>query len=123
MAKGYSKPKNIKRGAFKANMMDQLQSMQDQMAETQEALGNETVEASVGGGVVTITMNGHQEVTDIQIEPDMLEDADAEMLQDLLISAFNSALEKSKALSEERMGAITGGLEGMLGGLGGMPGL
>jgi DNA-binding YbaB/EbfC family protein len=73
----------------------------------------------VGGGVVIVTMNGHQEVTDIKIEPDILEGADAEMLQDLLISAFNSALEKSKALSEERMGAITGGLEGMLGGLGG----
>ncbi len=119
MAKGYSKPKNIKRGAFKENMMDQLKSMQDQMAETQEALGNETIEASVGGGVVTIKMNGHQEVVDIYIEPDMLQDADAEMLQDLLMTAFNSALEQSKALSEERMGAITGGLEGMLGGLGG----
>lgn len=120
MAKGYSRPKNIKRGAFKANMMDSLKSMQDQMAEVQEALGSETVEASVGGGVVTITMNGHQEVTDIKIEEELLEDADAEMLQDMLISAFNSALEKSKELSEERMGAVTGGLEGMLGGLGGL---
>lgn len=115
MAKGYQKPKNIQRGAFKANMMDQLQSMQDQMAEMQEKLKDELVEASVGGGVVTITMNGHQEVRDIKIDPSILEDADADMLQDLLLSAFNSALEKSKALNEERMGSVTGGLEGMLG--------
>ncbi|NSW52800.1 MAG: YbaB/EbfC family nucleoid-associated protein [Anaerolineae bacterium] len=118
MAKGFSKPKNIQRGAFnQASMMNQIQSMQDQMAEVQEKLGEELVEASVGGGVVKITMNGHQEVTAVSIAPEILEDADAEMLQDLLLSAFNSALEQSKALQEERMGAVTGGLQGMMGGL------
>ena len=119
MAKGYNKPKGLKRGAGnQANMMNQFQTMQDQMAVVQDALGDELVEASVGGGVVKITMNGHQEVSSVFIEPGLLEDADAEMLQDLLLSAFNSALEKSKALQEERMGAVTGGLQGMMSGMG-----
>jgi len=119
MAKGYNKPKGLKRGAAnQPNMANQFQQMQEQMAAVQEALGEELVEATVGGGVVKITMTGHQEVRAVSIEPDILEDADAEMLQDLLLSAFNSALEKSKALQEERMGAVTGGLQGMMGGLG-----
>ena len=119
MSKGYNKPKGLKRGAAnQGNMMNQFQQMQEQMAEVESALGEELVEASVGGGVVKITMTGHQEVRAIAIEPDLLADADAEMLQDLLVSAFNSALEKSKALQEERMGAVTGGLQGTLGGLG-----
>ncbi|MBN2046463.1 MAG: YbaB/EbfC family nucleoid-associated protein [Anaerolineaceae bacterium] len=119
MAKGYNKPKGLKRGGMnQANMMNQLQNMQAAMDEIQEQLKNELVSASVGGGVVSVTMNGQQEVRNVEIAPEILEDADVEMLQDLLVTAFNSALEKSRALQEERMGAVTGGLQGMMGGLG-----
>ena len=122
MAKGYNKPKGFQRGgANQGAMVNQLQQMQNRMEEVQNALADELVEVTVGGGALKITMTGHQEVRAIVIDPDFLKDAaaegDAEMLQDMLLSAFNSALEKSKALQEERMSAVTGGLSGMMGGL------
>lgn len=122
MAKGYNKPKGFQRGAANQGaMVNQLQQMQNRMEEVQNALADELVEATVGGGALKITMNGHQEIKAIVIDPDFLKDAaaegDAEMVQDMLLSAFNSALEKSKALQEERMSAVTGGLSGMMGGL------
>ena len=118
MAKGFNKPKGIQRGAFnQAQMMNQLQSVQEQMSKVQEELYQEFVEATAGGGVVKITMNGQQQVTAVSIAPEVLEDSDVEMLQDLLLSAINSAHEKSKALQEERLNAVTGGLQSMMGGM------
>jgi len=73
----------------------------------------ETVTASVGGGVVKVTMTGDQQCKAIEIKPELLADADAEMLQDLLLSAVNSALDQSRELSSARMASITGGLPGM----------
>ena len=105
-------------------LMKQIQKMQEDMAAAQEALGEEKIEVSVGGGAVTVVVNGHSEVQGITIDPDIIDTEDEEWvtdLQDLLLAAMNQALEQSKALSEERMSGFTGGLESMLPpGLGGM---
>jgi DNA-binding YbaB/EbfC family protein len=100
----------------KANMMAQMQAMQQQMAEAQEALANETVTVTTGGGMISVVMTGHQRVESITIDPEALDPEDVEMLQDMLMSAVNSAIEQSQALSAERMEGITGGL-GLGGGL------
>ncbi len=89
------------------NMMKQ---MQQKIAKIQEELGNETVEASVGGGVVTVTMTGHQKVTAVKISPDAVDPNDLSMLEDLITAAVNEAVEKSHELVTKRMGAITGGM-------------
>jgi DNA-binding YbaB/EbfC family protein len=100
----------------KANMMAQMQAMQEQMAEAQEALANETVTVTTGGGMISVVMTGHQRVESITIDPEVLDPDDVEILQDMLTSAVNSAIEQSQALSAERMEGITGGL-GLGGGL------
>ena len=94
-------------------MMQQIQKMQEQMAETQAKLAEETVTITVGGGAIKITMTGDQNCKAITIDPDMLKDADAEMLQDMLLSGINLALEKSRDKAAERMGPLAGGLSGM----------
>jgi hypothetical protein len=94
--------------------MGQIQQMQEQMAQTQAELAEETVTVSVGGGVINITMTGDQECKSVEIAPELLEDSDVEMLQDLITSGINAALEKSRALASEKMGPFTE----MLGGLG-----
>lgn len=92
------------------NMMKQMQQMQQKLAKIQEELGNETVEASVGGGVVTVTMTGHQKVTAVKIAPEAIDPEDPQMLEDLLTAAFNEAVEKSQELVTKRMSAVTGGM-------------
>jgi DNA-binding YbaB/EbfC family protein len=91
-------------------MLQQVQRMQEEMARVQEALKDETVTASVGGGVVTVVMNGQQELVSVKIEPEAVNPDDVEMLQDLLLAAFNSAMEQSRELAAERLSAVTGGL-------------
>ncbi len=76
-------------------------------------LAEETVTATVGGGAIKVTMTGDQRCKGIVIDPDMLKDADAEMLQDMLLSAVNLALDQSRKLAEERMGPLAGGLSGL----------
>lgn len=100
-----------------SNMMAQMQAMQQQMAEAQEALANETVTITTGGGAITVVMTGHQRVQSITLNPEVLDPEDVEMLQDMLMSAVNAAIEQSQALSAERMEGITGGLD-LGGGLG-----
>ncbi|GIW06221.1 MAG: nucleoid-associated protein [Dehalococcoidia bacterium] len=95
------------------NMMKQMQQLQAKILRTQEELGHETVEGSAGGGAVRIVMTGHQKVQSIAIEPEAAEDI--ELLQDMLLTAFNDAQEKVAALVQKRMGPLTGGL--------GIPGL
>ncbi|HEX5416265.1 MAG TPA: YbaB/EbfC family nucleoid-associated protein [Chloroflexota bacterium] len=90
--------------------VNQIKKLQQQMAKIQAELGNETVEATVGGGVVTITMNGHQQVVGVKIAPDVIDPNDPQMLEDLLTAAFNEATEKVQELISKRMGAVTGGL-------------
>jgi DNA-binding YbaB/EbfC family protein len=91
-------------------MMKQLQQMQQKMVKAQEDLANETVTATAGGGAVTIEMNGHHEVMAVTLDPDAVDPADVEMLQDMLLAAFNEALSKAQAMAQQKMSAITGGL-------------
>lgn len=93
-----------------APQMRQLEQLQSQLMATQEALGHETVTATVGGGAVSVTMTGHQEVREVKIDPKVVDPEDVEMLQDLLTAAFNEALDLSKKLVESRMAPLTGGL-------------
>jgi len=92
-------------------MMKQVQKMQADMAKLQEELGNMTVEATAGGGAVKVIMTGKQEVRGLEIDPEVLNPDDAEMVQDLLIAAFNEALRKSHELAATEMNKITGGLK------------
>jgi len=117
MAKGYNKPKSPKMGGGGGGMMQHLQQMQEQMETIQAKLSEETVTASVGGGVVKITMTGDQVCKQVQIDPELLNDGDSELLQDMLLSAINMGLEKSRELQSQRMGSITGGLSGIIPGL------
>jgi DNA-binding YbaB/EbfC family protein len=97
-------------GTGNIGMMQQVQQLQQQMLAAQEALADETVAASAGGGVVTVVATGDQQIQSITIEPDILEDADVEMLQDLILTAINSALDQSRELAAERLGPLAGGL-------------
>jgi DNA-binding YbaB/EbfC family protein len=107
-----------------AVLMRQIQKMQEEMEAAQAALGEETLEVSVGGGAVTIVITGHQQVRSITINPDAIDTTDEEWLtdlQDLLVAAVNQAIEQSQAYASEKMQSITGGLQSMLpGGLGGL---
>jgi DNA-binding YbaB/EbfC family protein len=108
MAKGFKGPKQP--GGGMSGMMGQLQKLQEQLQEAQAKLADETVTATSGGGAVKITVTGDQRCTAIEIDPEMLKDADAEMLQDMLLAALNSALDKSRELAAERLGPLAGGL-------------
>ncbi|MHB8532450.1 MAG: YbaB/EbfC family nucleoid-associated protein [Solirubrobacteraceae bacterium] len=104
-------------------MMAQVQKMQQDMAAAQEELANETVEASAGGGMVTVKMSGDMQVRDVVIDPGAIDPEDAEILGDMVLAAVNEALRMAQELAERKMGGATGGLD--LGGLGGLglPGL
>ena len=106
MAKGFKAPK----GQNQMNMMKQLQQLQQQIETTQAQLAEETITATVGGGAVKIVMTGDQRCQGVEIDPSLLEDADVEMVQDLLLTAFNTALEQSRDLAAERLGPLAGGL-------------
>jgi len=93
------------------DMMRQLQQMQEQMLAEQEALGSETVEVSVGGGAVRVVMTGHQKLTEVQIQPELLDVEEAEMLCDLIIAAVNEAVDQSQKMAQDRLGALTQGLD------------
>ena len=91
-------------------MLQQLQKLQEQMAKTQEALGDETVTVTAGGGAITVVISGHQKIQSITIEPEVVDPDDVEMLQDLVMAAVNEAIDKSQQLTTDRLGALTGGL-------------
>jgi len=107
MAKGFNRPPG---GGGQGGMMQQLQRFQQQMAEAQEKLAQETVSVTAGGGAVKVTMTGGQHCQSVEIDPALLKDADAEMLQDLVLTAVNLALDKSRELQQEVMGPLAGGL-------------
>ncbi len=92
------------------NLMGQMRKLQEEMEKTQEALADEEVIATSGGGVVTVVATGAQEIRSITIKPEAVSAEDVELLQDMVLAAVNDALQKSKALSEERMGSLTGGM-------------
>jgi len=92
-------------------MMKQVQKMQSDMAKLQEELVNKLVEATAGGGAVKVVMNGKQEVKQLVIDPEVLNPDDVEMVQDILIAAFNEALRKSQDMVSTDMNKITGGMK------------
>jgi len=91
-------------------MLQQLQKLQEEMVKTQEALGDETVTVTAGGGAITVVISGHQKIQSITIDPEVVDPEDVEMLQDLVMAAVNEAIDKSQQLAAERLGALTGGL-------------
>jgi DNA-binding YbaB/EbfC family protein len=93
------------------SIMKQAQKMQAQMAKVQEELAQKTVEASAGGGMVTVVVTGKQEIMSITIEPEVIDASDKEMLQDLVVAAVNEGLRKSQEMVAEEMKKITGGLQ------------
>jgi hypothetical protein len=108
MAKGFNKGPQM--GGGQSGMMQQLQKMQKQMEEAQAKLAVETVTATAGGGAIKVVMTGDQKCQSVEISPDFIKDADAEMLQDLVLSAVNMALDQSRQLQEKLMGPLAGGL-------------
>jgi DNA-binding YbaB/EbfC family protein len=112
-------PKGMGGGPQDMNsMLRQAQKMQDDMAVLQEDLDSREYEASAGGGVVTIKINGKKEVQAIDIKPEIVDPDDIETLSDILIAAINEAIRKVEDTNNDEMGKVTGGLN-----LPGMPGL
>ncbi len=93
-----------------ANIMKQAQKMQEQIAKIQEGLAQKKVEATSGGGMVTVEVNGQQEILSIRIDPEVIKPDDKEMLEDLVLAAVNEGLRKSKDLMKEEMTKVAGGL-------------
>jgi nucleoid-associated protein EbfC len=92
------------------DMMRQAQAFQEKLMKIQEEAAKKTVEASSGGGMVTVVANGRQEIMTIRIDPEIVKSGDVEMLQDLVVAAANEALKKAQAAMAEEMKAVTGGL-------------
>ncbi len=105
-------------------MMRQVQQMQAEMEKAQESLKHETVEASAGGGMVTVKVSGELEILDLKIDPEAVDPEDVELLQDMVLAAVNEAMRSAQEMATNKMNAVTGGLGGG-GGLGGLgiPGL
>ena len=110
-----------KRGGFPGgmpgnmnNLMKQAQKMQRQMEETQKQLEEAEVTATAGGGAVEVTVSGRHEVTKVKLAEEVVDPDDIEMLADLIMAATNEALRKIDENSQKAMGAITGGLGGLL---------
>lgn len=93
-----------------ANAQNAFQALQEKMLEAQDALANENVEVSAGGGAVTVVINGQQKIQSIKISADAMAAGDVEMLQDMLVAAMNEAIGRSQELASQKMGALTGGL-------------
>ena len=94
-----------------ANLQRMAQQMQQEMLRVQNELGESQVDGSAGGGVVKAVVTGKQELVSVTIDPDAVDPSDVEMLQDLIVAAVNDALRASRELAEEKMAAVTGGLQ------------
>jgi DNA-binding YbaB/EbfC family protein len=99
-------------------MLQQVQQMQEQMQKAQQELQNETVEATAGGGMVTVTATGGGEIKQIKIDPKAIDPDDPEMLEDMVLAAVNESLRSAQSLMQSKLGPTLGGLEGL-----GLPGL
>ena len=99
-------------------MMQQVQQMQAEMAKAQEELANERVEASVGGGMVTVTASGGGDLVAIKISPEAIDPEDPETLEDLVLAGVNEALRNAQELAQSKLGGAVGGLKGL-----GLPGM
>ncbi len=98
------------------DIMKQAQKMQEKMQKIQDELADLQVEASSGGGMVTVVANGKQEIMEVRIDKQVVDPEDVEMLEDLVVAAVNQAMEKAQELANEEMGKVAGGM------LGNMPG-
>jgi DNA-binding YbaB/EbfC family protein len=101
------------------DMMRQVQKMQQDMEKAQSELKHESVEASAGGGMVTVKVSGELEILDLKIDPDAVDPEDVELLQDMVQAAVSEAMRSAQELAANKMGAVTGG-PGGAGGLGGL---
>jgi hypothetical protein len=99
-------------------MLEQVQQMQSQMQQAQEELKNETVQATAGGGMVTVTATGDGEIKEIKIDPKAIDPNDPEMLEDMVVAAVNEAIRSAHGLVEAKLGPALGGLHGL-----GLPGM
>jgi len=103
------------------DFMSQIQQMQERLQKAQEDIENRVAEATAGGGVVSVAINGAYKVMSLKIDPDAVDPGDVAMLEDLVMAAVNEALQQVQAFHSEQMSGLTGGLD--LSGLGGgMPG-
>ncbi len=93
------------------NIMKEAQKLQAQMAAMQEEVGKRKVDATAGGGMVTVEANGKQELTAVKIDPEVVNKEDVQMLEDLVLAAANEALRKSRELVQQELGKLTGGLK------------
>jgi nucleoid-associated protein EbfC len=93
------------------NIMKEAQKLQAQMAAMQEEVGKRKVEATAGGGMVTVEANGKQELTAVKIDPEVVSKEDVQMLEDLVLAAANEALRKSRELVQQELGKLTGGMK------------
>ncbi len=92
------------------NLLKQAQKFQSEIAKLQEELGDRTVEASSGGGMVSVVVNGRQEILSINIDPEVIDPDDPDMLKDLILAAVNDGLSRAKNMVNEEMGKLTSGL-------------
>ncbi|MEE2709726.1 MAG: YbaB/EbfC family nucleoid-associated protein [Gemmatimonadota bacterium] len=92
-------------------MMKQVQKMQKKMMQLQEELEQKRVESSSGGGMVTVVVNGRQDVLEVKIHPDVVNPEDVEMLEDLILAAINQAQQRAQDMMQEEMGQLTGGIQ------------
>jgi len=99
-------------------LMQQAQQMQAQLAKAQEEVAAETVEASAGGGMVTVRITGGLEVQEIRISPEAIDPDDPELLADTIVAAVNEAIRSAQGMMEARLGSMMGGLGGL-----GLPGM
>ncbi len=109
MAKG-GFPRGMNMGGNMNSMIKQAQKMQEEMLKAQEELGEKTVEASVGGGAVSVVVSGKKELVSVTLSPDAVDPDDIEMLQDLIVSAVNEAMRKADDMAASSMSRITGGM-------------
>ena len=93
------------------NIMKQAKKMQERMVELQEELATKSVEATAGGGMVSVTVNGKFEILSLKIEKEVVNPEDVEMLQDLIVAAVNEGIRKAQEMAASEMGKITGGMQ------------
>jgi DNA-binding YbaB/EbfC family protein len=96
-------------------LMQQVQQMQEQMTQAQDELAKEVVEASAGGGMVTVKANGAMEIVEIKIDPKAIDPDDPDLLADMVLAATNEAIRSARSLMEQRLGGLAGGALGGLG--------
>ena len=109
MAKGFNAPMGARN---QGNMMAQIAKLQEQMAQAEASLADEKVTETAGGGGVSVTMTGDQRVIGVKVQPDLLTSGDAEMVEDLLLTAMNKALDSSRKLHEDKMAPFDNLLSG-----------